>query len=69
MWQIYLAIGAVILFGVALITFAWQQRRLGAAYVKKQIAEKAAENAEIIAEIATNDKPSDVDKRLRDGDF
>lgn len=71
MWQFYLLIGAVILstFTVALIFFARQQRKLGEAEIKTRIAEKAAGNAEIIADIATNDKPSDVNERLRHGVF
>lgn len=69
MWQVYLGLSAVLAICVAIASIAFLARRGGRAEVEANIAKKAAENAERVAEIATNDKPSDVDKRLRDGEF
>lgn len=69
MWQIYIAVGTLVLFSVVLTLFARSQRKLGASEIKQQVAEKAADNAIKISDIAVNDKPSDANQRLRNGVF
>lgn len=69
MWQVYIFGGAVIIVSFCVATIAFLARREGRLVERTAEYKEAAKDAEIIAEIATNDKPSNVDQRLRDGTF
>jgi Na+/H+ antiporter NhaC len=69
MWQVYFTLAAVLITAFALVFISYTSRKRGEADIKATIAEKAAQDADAVADIATNDKPSDVVQRLRDGKF